>query len=343
VIFHNADGTIYEPLNFKGEWVGPVLLRDALAHSMNIPSLRVLDGIGFDAAIQQSSRMLGITDPVEMAKRHFDRVYPLGLGEPVAISPLEMARAFSTFPNGGREVVPVAIRYIEDRNGKIIKQPAQETMAAESRKGSAAQLMSPQTAYIMTTLLQSVITSGTLGGEPANILNVWDDKGMAYAAKTGTTQNWQNAWTIGFSPYVTTAVWYGFDRGNRSLGTDLTGAAIAGPTWAKYMRDIHKGLPPKRFVRPSTGLVDEVVSSLSGLLPDPQIPGQKTRKEIFLAGTEPRTFDTLAADSQDKLDNALQYLKQDLQGNSGLGDGGITLPPIDSTSPGTTPVNPNLD
>ncbi len=178
VIFHNADGTIYEPLNFKGEWVGPVLLRDALAHSMNIPSLRVLDGIGFDAAIQQSSRMLGITDPVEMAKRHFDRVYPLGLGEPVAVSPLEMARAFSTFPNGGREVVPVAIRYIEDRNGRIIKSPAQDTMAQESRKGSAAQLMSPQTAYIMTTLLQSVITSGTLGGSRRT------------SSTSGTTRGW---------------------------------------------------------------------------------------------------------------------------------------------------------
>ena len=162
VVFTNADGTLYEPLNYKGEWHGRVLLRDALAESMNVPSLKVLDGIGFDAAIQRASRMLGVTDPAEIDRR-FPRYYPLGLGI-ITVSPLEMARAFSTFANGGREVVPVSIRYIEDRNGKIILEPAKEVMAQESSKGDAAQIMSPQTAYIMTSILQSTIKEGTLGG-----------------------------------------------------------------------------------------------------------------------------------------------------------------------------------
>ena len=231
---------MYEPLNYKGEWHGRVLLRDALAESMNVPSLKVLDGIGFDAAIQRASRMLGVTDPAEIERR-FPRYYPLGLGI-VTVSPLEMARAFSTFANAGREVVPVSIRYIEDRNGKIILEPAKEVMAQESRKGDAAQIMSPQTAYIMTSILQSTIKEGTLGGV-GNMLDIWSDKGQPFAAKTGTTQNWSDAWTVGFSPHVTTAVWYGFDEGNRSLGTALTGAAIAGPTWARYMKAIHQNLP----------------------------------------------------------------------------------------------------
>ena len=263
-------------------------MRDALAESMNVPSLKVLDGIGFDAAIQRASRMLGVTDPAEIDRR-FPRYYPLGLGI-ITVSPLEMARAYSVFATGGREVVPVSIRYIEDRNGKIILEPAKEILAKESRKGDAAQIMSTQTAYIMTSILQSTIKEGTLGGV-GGMLDIWNDKGQPFAAKTGTTQNWSDAWTVGFSPYVTTAVWYGFDQGNRSLGTALTGAAIAGPTWAKFMKAIHKDLPVKKFSRPETGLVDVVVSATSGLLPTAYT--KKTITEVFLSGTEPKTFDEI--------------------------------------------------
>jgi penicillin-binding protein 1A len=310
VVFTNADGTMYEPLNYKGEWHGRVLLRDALAESMNVPSLKVLDGIGFDAAIQRASRMLGVTDPAEIERR-FPRYYPLGLGI-ITVSPLEMARAFSTFANTGREVVPVSIRYIEDRNGRIILEPAKEVMAQESRKGDAAQIMSPQTAYIMTSILQSTIKEGTLGGV-GNMLDIWSDKGQPFAAKTGTTQNWSDAWTVGFSPHVTTAVWYGFDEGNRSLGTALTGAAIAGPTWAKYMKAIHQNLPVRRFTRPETGLTDVVVSATSGLLPTAFT--RKVVTEIFLKGTEPRTFDEIDEYNATETDKTLENLKNSLLNN----------------------------
>ena len=325
VIFTNADGTIYEPLNYKGEWHGRVLLRNALAESMNVPSLRILDGIGFDAAIQRASRMLGVTDPAEIDRR-FPRYYPLGLGI-ITVSPLEMARAYSVFANGGREVVPVSIRYIEDRNGKIIMEPAKEIMAQESRKGAAAQIMSPQTAYIMTSILQSTIKEGTLGGV-GNMLDIWSDKGQPFAAKTGTTQNWSDAWTVGFSPYVTTAVWYGFDEGNRSLGTALTGAAIAGPTWAQYMKAIHKDLPVRKFTRPETGLVDVVVSATSGLLPTAYT--KKTITEIFLSGTEPKTFDEIDEYNATQTDSTLENLKNTFLNNPDLQGG---------TESGTTPAD----
>jgi len=343
VVFTNPDGTIYEPLNYKGVWHGRVLLRDALAESMNVPSLKILDGIGFDAAIGRASRMLGITDPAEIEKT-FPRYYPLGLGI-ITVSPLQMARAFSVFANGGREVVPVAIRYIEDRNGKIILEPAKELLAQESRKGEAAQIMSPQTAYIMTSILQSTIKEGTLGGV-ASTLDIWNDKGQPFAAKTGTTQNWSDAWTVGFSPYVTTAIWYGFDQGNRSLGTELTGAAIAGPTWAKYMKEIHKGLPVKLFDRPETGLVSVEVSATSGLLPTAYT--KKTIKEIFLAGTEPKAFDEIDEYNANRTDTIEQNLRRSLI-DTNIG-GGIDAnpPPVDVPSGGqTTPSsgggNPLLD
>ncbi|MGA2612884.1 MAG: PBP1A family penicillin-binding protein [Spirochaetia bacterium] len=340
VVFTNPDGTLYEPLNYKGEWHGRVLLRDALAESMNVPSLKVLDGIGFDAAIQRASRMLGITDPSEIEKT-FPRYYPLGLGI-VTVSPLQMARAFAVFANGGREIVPVAIRYIEDRNGKIILEPAKEVMAQESRKGDAAQIMSPQTAYIMTSMLQSTIKEGTLGGV-ASMLDIWNDKGQPFAAKTGTTQNWSDAWTVGFSPYMATAIWYGFDQGNRSLGTELTGAAIAGPTWAKYMMAVHKNLPVKPFDRPETGLVSVEVSATSGLLPTAFT--KKTIKEIFLAGTEPKAFDEIDEYNASRAETIEENLRKSLI-NSNIGGGDSTLVPVDVPPPDSgTPSkgNPLLD
>jgi penicillin-binding protein 1A len=340
VRFTNADGTFYEPLNYKGEWNGRVLLRNALAESMNVPSLRILDQIGFDAAIQRASRMLGVTDPAEIDRR-FPRYYPLGLGI-ITVSPLEMARAYSVFANGGREVVPVSIRYIEDRNGKIIMEPAKTVMAAESRKGDAAQIMPPQTAYIMTSILQDTIKEGSLGAA-ASILDIWSEGSQPYAGKTGTTQNWEKAWTVGYTPYVTTAVYYGFDEGNRSLGIEITGGKTAGPTWARYMKAIHKKLPVKTFTRPESGLVDVWVSATSGLLPTQYT--KKKIKEIFLTGTEPKTFDQIDEYNATEANATLENLQNSILGNPDL-SGLIDTVPSGTDTPGagtSTGGNPLLE
>jgi penicillin-binding protein 1A len=340
VVFTNADGTSYEPLNYKGRWYGRVLLRTALAQSMNVPSLKVLDGIGFDAAIQRASRMLGITDPAEI-ERVFPRYYPLGLGV-IAVSPLQMARAFATFPNEGREVVPLAIRYIEDRNGKVILEPEKELRAQQSRKGEGAQIMPPQTAFIMTSILQSTVREGTLAGV-TGILE--DQKKRPMAGKTGTTQNWSDAWTVGFSPQVTTAVWYGFDEGNRSLGTELTGAAIAGPTWARFMKEVHANLPPEQFTRPESGIVSVNVSATSGLLPTAYT--KRTITEVFLAGTEPKAFDQIDEYNSESAQTIESNLQNSLLGTSVLGGGDTGLPALTGTSlpdPGTPATgNPLLE
>jgi penicillin-binding protein 1A len=336
VMFTYPDGQTYEPLNFEGEWEGRVLLRYALAHSMNIPSLRVLDGIGFDAAIQTSSRMLGVTDPAQIEAR-FPRYYPLGLGV-IAVSPLEMARAFATFPNGGREVAPVAIRYIEDRNGKIILEPEKEALAARSRKGEAAQIVSPQVAYVMTSLLQSVVTEGTLAGAAIGVGGF--ERPMA--GKTGTTQNWSDAWTVGFSPQVTTAVWYGFDVGNRSLGTELTGARIAGPAWAKFMKKVHQTLPVEQFPKPTSGLATVNVCAVSGELPTQYctdlIP------EIFLAGTEPRVFCEVHRYQAERSEAIEGNLRRGLLGTDFFGtDASPSLDDLLQDAPDEGAGNPLLD
>jgi penicillin-binding protein 1A len=313
-VFTKEDGTPYTPLNFRGEWVGPVLLRQALAHSMNVPSIQVLAGIGFDAAIDRASKLLDITDPVQISNT-FPRVFPLALGI-IKTSPLRMARAYAVFANQGRAVDPVAILYIQDRNGTIITNPAADALEAKRRAGTQAQILSPQTAYIMTNLLQSTISEGTLAGSFDVDGTGGQIKGMEMAGKTGTTQNWSDAWTVGFSPYMTTAVWLGFDKPGNSLGLDNTGAVAAGPMWAKYMKAIHQNLAPMKFPKPATGLYSMNVDAETGLLPSGE-PGEKVRTEIFLEGTGPTEVSNMAHFRQlrdEALANNIQGALNDIGG-----------------------------
>jgi penicillin-binding protein 1A len=341
VVFWNDDNTPYIPMNFRGEWKGRVLLREALQHSMNVPSLKVLDTIGFDAAIERASRMLGVTDPTEV-ELVFPRKYPLGLGI-ITVSPLEMARAFATFPNQGREVEPVAIQFVEDRNGRMLLEPEKELRAEQLRAGRAQQIMSPQDAYVMTSLLEGVVKNGTLRGAAEWVAGF----GRPIAGKTGTTQNWSDAWTVGFTPQITTAIWFGFDERGYSLGINQTGATSAGPAWAEFMKAAHEQLPAADFSRPATGLADVAVCAKSGKLPT-KYCNEGIVKEIFLAGTEPREFCDLHPFEQERNENLKQTIKNSLMLGGELGGGSSTPPDIldmldldESPTPGSG--NPLLD
>jgi len=276
-VFRNDDGTPYIPLNYKGQWNGRVTLRDALSQSMNVPSLQVLQAVGFDAAIIQSSLLLGLRDPWE-SERIFPRKYPLGLGV-ATVSPLQMARAYAVFANQGRSVEPAAIRYITDRDGDEVYR------ASVDHANQPQSVLSPQEAYIMVNLLESAVSSGTLRWAVQSA--GWKDRPVA--GKTGTTQNWADAWTIGFTPQITTAVWFGFDRPGGTLGVSLTGAVLAGPAWAEFMKEAHQNLPIREFLRPLSGLTEQKVCRQSGLLPTAKC-GSDIITEIFLSGTEPREF-----------------------------------------------------
>ena len=203
-----------------------------------------------------------------------------------------MARAFSVFANQGREVTPIAIRSVEDRNGRVILEPEKDLRTQQKKKGSGLQIISQQNAAVMVDMLGKVVRYGTLAGwtNSGTYFTYTDAAGKKYtipaAGKTGTTQNWADAWTVGFTPYYTTAVWFGFDRPGNSLGTTQSGATVAGYYWANYMRDINKNLPPKSFQRPQTGLVEATVCSVTGLLPTPYCTDGTTTL-LFYEGTQP--------------------------------------------------------
>lgn len=284
--FISPDGTPYVPGNYNGRFEGYILMRDALAKSLNVPAVTVLEAIGFDAAVSRSAALLGITDPREIGQV-FDRVYPLGLGV-LSVTPVQLARAYATMGNRGRQVEPLAVRYIEDRDGNIIVNPERDLRERQERQDM--EVLSPQAAYIMTSLLQSAVSGGTLAHSRRSV-NGFD--GMPMAGKTGTTQNWTDAWTVGYSPYYTTSLWIGFDRRGNSLGRNQSGAAAAGPVWARFMKAIHEDLPRIDFPRPETGLVSREIDVRTGMIPEEDTEDYFRRYEVFIAGTEPRAASEL--------------------------------------------------
>jgi len=337
-IFYNDDGTPYIPLNFRGEWKGNVLAWNALAHSMNVPSVKVLETVGFDAAIQRAAALLGITNPKDI-QNTFPRLYPLGLGI-IGVSPLRMTRAYSVFANGGKAVTPIAIRYVEDRNGNLILEPEKDARENLRKSGAANQIISPQNACIMTDMLKRVVASGTLAGATGSggSMKQTDASGAGYtiplAGKTGTTVNWADAWTVGFSPYYTAAIWFGFERPGSSLGVEQTGATIAAPIWADFMRDIHKGLPYKNFPSAPAGVASVSVCSVSGLLPT-QYCDQGTVNLLYLDGTQPiKSCDVHKDKSQGAKDLLDKIIGSAAPGNSTQltePNSNLTVPDLDPT------------
>lgn len=327
VIFFNPDDSTYQPENYLGSWSGPVRLRTALARSMNVPSAKVLDIIGFDIAIERASRLLGMYEQRNNEKL-FPRKYPLALGV-VSVAPINMARAFAAFPNQGQEVEPISIIYVEDRQGKIILNNEANVIKQRQRKSEGElQIMTPQEAYIMVSLLQSVVAEGTL---MRRRIDVDGFDGMPMAGKTGTNTNWADAWTVGFSPFMATAVWFGFDLPGESLGRNQTGATAAGPIWAEYMKEIHKDLPRKAFIKPETGLIVRRVCAVSGKLMTATCD-QGSIDEIFLIGTQPDTLCDIHPFEEERNEELLNRLKERLLLEN-FSVQNIELPSLESSAP----------
>ncbi len=304
VVFYKDDGSPYLPRDFVGRYEGEVQTWYALAHSMNIPSLKVLDTIGFDAAINRATDLLNIPYN-EWEARSILPVYPLGLGV-CSIRPIELARAFCVFASNGEEITPIAIRNVEDKNGNIFMDPEADAIAEKKAKGRDIQVISRQNAYIMQEMLKRTVQTGTLvrgSNFSATKSTIGKDKGtgnkfkftdshgesfiMPAGGKTGTTQNWADAWTVGFTPYYTAAFWFGFDRPGQSLGLKMTGSTLAGVAWGDFMHVANLGKPYKKFTEVAPeGVISLTVCSETGLLLTPECGNNKVTA-FYLAGTEP--------------------------------------------------------
>ena len=269
--FVTHEGQAYVPANYDLKEHGPVLARDALASSLNIPAVLALQHIGMKDLFELAGR-LGITTLVDPDR--YDLSLALGGGE---VRLIELTAAYGAFANGGMRVAPNAILEVGDFQGNILYQPP-----APALSQAAQRVLDERVAWLISDIL-SDNDARRLGFGEHTILRL----DRPAAVKTGTTTNFHDNWTIGYTPDLVTGVWVG--NTNYEPMRQVNGLTGAAPIWAQFMRAVLTGRPEKGFTRPP-GLVQVEVCQLSGLLPTSACPYR--REEWFLQGTQPKGYDT---------------------------------------------------
>ncbi len=249
----------WKPRNYKETFYGPTLFRKALTKSRNLVTIKILQDIGIDYAIEYAGK-LGI-------ESNLSRDLSIALGSS-GISLLELLRAYSVFANQGYLVEPVFILKVVDRNGNVL-----EEMAPERKK-----VIEKNTAYIMTNLLEGVVQHGT--GRRVKALK------RPAAGKTGTTNNLFDAWFVGYTPEYITGVWVGLDE-ESPMGHGETGSRAASPIWLGFMKRALEGKPVLVFKAPE-GVEFAKIDADTGLLPVPE--SKNVVFECFKEGTVPTEY-----------------------------------------------------
>lgn len=254
---------VWRPQNYSGKFFGPTRLREALIHSRNLVSIRLLRDIGADYAVQYAERF-----GFKPGMMHKNLSLALGSG---SAAPWDMARAYSSLANGGYKVEPYIIQRVEDASGKIVMQATPDTVCGtclmdestldDSDFHVAKRIMTPQNNYIMNSLLRDVVKHGT--GRKAMSLGRDD-----LAGKTGTTNDQVDAWFNGFHPELVAVAWVGFDNPH-SLGRYETGGRAALPMWIDFMKVALEGMP-EAPLQPPVGMVTVRIDPATGLLARPE-------------------------------------------------------------------------
>lgn len=289
------DSEVWRPQNFSGEFLGPTRLREALVFSRNLVSIRLLQAIGIDYALVYAERF-------GFKTKTWPQNLSLALGS-VSVTPLEMAKAYTVFANGGYQVQPYYIGRIEDAHGVVLMQakPAKvcptcpeptvnlpqnnapaASVAIAVEAANAVRVVSPQNAYLMTSMMRDVVRRGT--AKRAMQLGRQD-----LAGKTGTTNDQRDAWFAGYNDSLVAVSWVGFDT-PQSLGTQETGGSTALPIWVNFMAVALQGVPERPFEQPE-GLVSVRINPETGLLAGMGAPNAifETFPENALPGNDTET------------------------------------------------------
>jgi penicillin-binding protein 1A len=271
----SGEETEWKPKNYTEKFYGPVSVRSALTHSLNVITIKMLEDIGVGYAAGYA-RMLGVSSPMT-------RDLTMALGSS-ALTPIELANAYTVFASGGVRVSPTYITRIADREGHILEsvdpidfpegpKPGQRLIPQESER-----VISAETAYLVTNLMESVVRDGT--GARAKSL------GRPVAGKTGTTNDLKDAWFAGFVPQLVAVSWIGYDQ-ERPLGRGETGSRAALPAWLSFMQEAVKGMAPLDFPVPDS-IEFRPIDPETGLLA-PEDSAQ-AYIEAFAPGTAPTRY-----------------------------------------------------
>jgi penicillin-binding protein 1B len=255
------EGKPYGPQNYEGNYMGYVTLRRALAHSLNVATVKVGEMVGYDRVADEWNRRLGMASKVEP--------YPsIALGAFEA-TPLEMATAYNVLATGGLRVEPVTIMSVVDEKDTALQQHYRQ----------APRVARPESTYLVVNMMRGVLNNGTAAA--ARSMGFRADA----AGKTGTTNDLRDAWFIGFTPELLCVVWVGFDD---NTPINLSGSRAALPIWVEFMNGALAGIRTTSFPVPAANIVFVSIDAQTGLLASPYCP--KTISEAFVAGTEPQEY-----------------------------------------------------
>ena len=326
--FTTKDGQPYKPVNYDGREHGFVSVREALASSLNVPAVLTLQNVGIENVISLANH-LGIKSLYE--PQQYDLSLALGGGE---MSLLELSTAYSTLANGGDYTGHTSILDIHDADGNLLFAP---------EKKPTLQIIDPRVAWLISDILSDDRARST-GFGVNSILKI----DRTAAVKTGTTTNFHDNWTIGYTPDLLVGVWVG--NSNYQAMHNVSGLTGAETIWAETMRAILQGHPDKIFAQPP-GLIQTEVCDLSGLLPTETCPHTKT--EWFIEGTQPTTQDTfykrsttgeivldIPIEAQDWARSQGLPLLDDANATPGATSGLTLISPTDNT---TYRITPDLD
>lgn len=256
----------YTPNNYDKTFRGPVTIRSALQNSLNIPAVKMLDLVGLEKVIEKSNQM-GIESFDDPARYGLSLV--LGGGE---LKLVELVGAYGVLSNGGKYYPSTPILKITDSNGKLI-----EEFKADDQNKNAKQVFKPETAYLITNVLSDNNARAPIFGTNSSLFI----PGHTVAAKTGTTDEYRDGWTVGYTPSIVTGVWAG-NNDNTSMNGE-TGLYVAAPIWNEYMHFLLDGTDNEEFTKPE-GIVNVTVDRYSNGKP---VNGSETITDIGAAWHQP--------------------------------------------------------
>ncbi len=264
VTYTQPDGSPWSVANFDHRFRGLMTIRAAVEQSVNVVAVKMLEQIGPKVGLENARRM-GITTLHDSGRLN-DVTLALALGGVTdGVIPLEMAEAYGVLANGGIKAAPISILKVVDRDGNVL----------EEHKPSTQVVLKPETAWLMTDILEGVIKRGT--GRPADI-------GRPAAGKTGTTNDLVDAWFCGYTPQLAGAVWMGYDQPKPQ--NNVYGSTYPAQVWKAGMLAYLENMPVEDFPEPKD-VVRLTVCRKSGKLPGPYCPPEDLYEEVFLPGTQP--------------------------------------------------------
>lgn len=319
------DVKVWKPSNHSKSFGGDIIFRNALVKSLNVPAVKIIEDLGVNWPTDYARRF-GVFSQL-------NQDFTLALGSS-SLTLYEMTKIFSQFGRNGKRIRPIVIKKVTDHAGKVLLENVSLDIRFEKelkeldegfeerRKNYLAnptafdsteikkvksdkyffasedpeQLIRPQTAYVMTTLLKGVVEDKDGTGGRAKAL------GREVAGKTGTTNGYYDAWFMGFTAQIATGVWVGFDK-EKSLGKGEVGGRAALPIWLQYMKDAHVDLPQMTLPVPS-GIVFANIDRETGRLASSS--SKQVLRQAYIEGTEPTT-------SSSQKEDATDFYKQDLE------------------------------